>query len=64
MLVMNEQGEYVDFDAAMNIADKDLCEELHEMIAPCTEQEFFVEYAKLHEKKYGAGFVPYVGGAW
>lgn len=64
MFVKDEQGNYVDFDAAMNIADKDLCEQLHEMLAPCTEQEFFDEYAKAHEEKYGDGFVPYVGGAW
>lgn len=64
MFVKNEQGNYVDFDAAMNIADKELCEELHEKHAPCTEQEFFELYAEAHEKKYGACFVPYVGGAW
>lgn len=64
MFVKDEQGNYVDFDAAMNIADKDLCEQLHETLAPCTEQEFFDEYAKAHEKKYGELFVPYVGGAW
>lgn len=64
MFVKNEKGNYVDFDAVMNIADRELCEQLHEMLAPCTEQEFFDEYVKVHEKKHGAGFVPYVGGAW
>lgn len=33
--------------------DDDLREDIHIDLAPCTEQEFFDEYAKKHEEKFG-----------
>ena len=50
-------GEMVDFDVAVNMMDEETCEEIHEDIAPCTDQEFIDEYVKRHEKKYGETFV-------
>lgn len=62
--VNNYYGDEVDFDAAMTIADKEICEELHDKMAPCEDQEFFDAYAKAHEDKFGEDFAPYVGAAW
>ena len=33
--------------------DDEICEELHNLLAPCSDQEFFSAYEKAHEKKYG-----------
>lgn len=47
----------VDFDVAVNMMDAEICEEIHEEIAPCTEQEFVDEYLKRHKAKYGENFM-------
>lgn len=62
--VYDENGNPVNFDAAVQLMDDEIREELHNEIAPCTNQKFLSEYAKLHEQKYGEGFAPYVGGNW
>ena len=49
-------NEAVDFDAAVNLMDDALREEVHADLAPCTEQEFLDEYVKRHEAKYGEEF--------
>ena len=33
--------------------DDEICAELHERLAPCTDQEFFTAYEKAHEEKFG-----------
>lgn len=33
--------------------DEEIREEVAADLAPCTEQEFFTEYAKRHAEKYG-----------
>ena len=33
--------------------DDDICAELYDKLAPCTEQEFFIAYEQAHEAKYG-----------
>lgn len=53
MKVINKNGYELDFDAAMNYADDEICEELHNLLAPCSDQEFFSAYEKAHEEKYG-----------
>lgn len=50
---MNSYGVLIDFNAAMQLTDDDLREEIHRELAPCSEQEFFDEYAKRHEEKFG-----------
>lgn len=60
----DENGNPVDFDAAVMLMDDDIREELHSEIAPCSKQEFLEAYAARHEEKYGEGFIPYVGGTW
>ena len=49
-------NEAVDFDAAVNLMDDALREEVHADLAPCTEQGFLDEYVKRHETKYGETF--------
>lgn len=53
MIVVNRNGYKLDFDAAVALMDDEICEELHNLLAPCSDQEFFSAYEKAHEKKYG-----------
>lgn len=52
-IVVNEYGTEINNDAAVNLMDDDLREEIHFDLAPCTDQEFFDEYVKRHEEKFG-----------
>ena len=45
------------FDAAVQLMDDDIREELHEELSPCTEEEFLTAYMERHEEKFGAPFV-------
>ena len=53
MEVINLAGQKIDFDAASALMDDEVMEKVHMTFAPCSEQEFFTEYEKAHEKKYG-----------
>lgn len=53
MNVINMSGTEIDFDAAVNLMDDEIREEIHADLAPCTEQEFFSAYEKAHAEKYG-----------
>lgn len=56
-------GKAIDFEAAVNLMDDGIREELHaEGIDD--PQEFLERYAEAHELEFGEGFAPYVGGAW
>ena len=44
-----------DFDAARNLMDDELCEQIHGTVE--TEQDFIDAYAKAHAHKYGDEFV-------
>lgn len=44
------------FDAAVQLMDDDLREEVHADLAPCTDEEFLREYERRHEEKYGEPF--------
>jgi hypothetical protein len=50
--VKNQHGKELDFDATVVLMDDDIREQLHNDLAPCTEQEFFDAYAKAHEEKF------------
>ena len=52
-VVINRSGAKVCFDAAVNLMDDDLREELHQKLAPCSEQDFFSAYEAAHEEKFG-----------
>lgn len=50
--VKNEYGVIIDYDIAVSFMDDDLREQIHGELAPCTNQEFFDEYAKRHEENF------------
>ncbi len=60
--VVNLDGGYVDFEWAMSCADEELCEELHNKMAPCSKQEFFNAYGHAHYERFGEDFAPFAGG--
>ncbi|KOA61002.1 hypothetical protein BAAM0499_03795 [Bifidobacterium animalis subsp. animalis MCC 0499] len=54
--VTTDAGEHYtrdQWDAVVNMMDPQIREQLHNTIAPCSNQMFFDEYAKAHEAKYG-----------
>jgi hypothetical protein len=50
--VQDENGRYIDFEAAVEMMDDDLREELHREMAPCTNQDFYDAYVKAHAEKF------------
>lgn len=51
--VVNLNGKQLDYEAAVQVMDDDLREELHGELAPCTEQEFFTAYELAHARRFG-----------
>lgn len=51
--VINLAGTEINFAAAVQLMDDEIREQLHEDLAPCTDQEFFTAYEKAHAAKYG-----------
>ena len=51
--IINANGTEIDYNAAVALMDDDICAELNDKIAPCTDQEFFSAYEQAHEAKYG-----------
>ena len=49
-------GNLVDFDAAVNMMDDEIRENLHNELAPRTDQEFMDAYAEAHEAKFNERF--------
>ena len=62
--VKDINGQDIDFEAAVNIMDDELREQVNAELAPCTNQEFFERYEELHEEKFGEEFAPYTGEPW
>ena len=50
--VEDEDGHMIDYDAAVELMDDDLREQLHREMAPCSNQAFFDAYVKAHAEKY------------
>jgi len=51
------KGKRYYFDAAVNLMDDELCEELHAELDGCSKQVFFDEYCERHMEKFGEEFV-------
>ena len=51
--VINSYGTEINYNAAVELMDDELREEVHADLAPCTEQEFFGEYARRHADRFG-----------
>ena len=50
--VTNANGATIDFEAAVNLMDDEICEALHANGIE-DEQGFFAAYEKAHAEKYG-----------
>lgn len=44
------------YEAAVNLMDDEIREELHRELAPCSDLEFLEEYMKRHKEKYNEDF--------
>ena len=44
------------FDAAVELMDDEIREEIHAELAPCTDEEFLAEYIRRHQDKFGETF--------
>jgi len=55
--VINQYGEVLNFAAAVNLMDDDLREQIHNDMAPCSNQEFFDAYVNAHAEKFGEAWV-------
>lgn len=54
--IIDQNGNKIDFDAAVSLMDDNICEELHGEIAPCTDQEFYDAYCERHKEVYEEEF--------
>lgn len=54
--VADENGNPIYYPDAVALMDNDICSELHNKIAPCTDQEFYTAYCAAHEEKYNEKF--------
>lgn len=62
--VVDHYGKMVDFNAAMSIADPEICEQINSY-GTLSNQSYFNRYAKLHAKKYnGEEFAPFYHLPW
>lgn len=48
--------ELGNFQAAVELMDDEIREEIHRELSPCTDLEFLEEYMKRHKEKYGEEF--------
>lgn len=53
LTVFNAHHVDIDFDVAVSLMDDELREEIHNNIAPCSDQDFFEAYEKAHQEKFG-----------
>lgn len=59
--VLNKDSFAIEYDAAVELMDDDLREELHRELSPCSEQDFFDAYADAHKKRFGEEWEPAKG---
>ena len=53
VMVKNEYGRELDYEATIDLMDDEIRLDLHQEMCGCTEQEFFDAYCKAHEEKFG-----------
>ena len=58
MIVRNEWGAELDFDAVIKLMDAEIKEDLKTRILPFNEQWFFDAYCEDHYLKFGCEFEP------
>lgn len=68
MATVNDfNGKVIDFEAAMQLADQEICESMQAEYGETwsNDQQFIERYAELHAEKFnGEEFAPFYGGAW
>lgn len=52
-MVTNIEGTQINYNAAVELMDDELREELNAQLAPCTDQEFFTAYEAAHLAEFG-----------
>ena len=55
--VRDENLNLIDYELAVEFMDEDICQDLHNKLAPCTDQEFFDAYRQAHAEKFEEDFV-------
>lgn len=58
MMIKNDQGVAISYEAAVKRMDKTIKEELKAKLGTCDEGTFFSEYCKCHRAKFGREFGP------
>lgn len=53
MTIINKNGTEINFDAAAELMDDEIREQLADKLAHCSEQGFFSAYEAAHAEKYG-----------
>lgn len=53
MKVINKHNTEINWEAAVELMDDEIREQLAAEIAPCSEQEFFTAYEAAHEAAHG-----------
>lgn len=56
-MVINSWGNEIDYEVSVTMMDDEVRENLHNEIAPCTEQEFFDAYAVAHKEQFGEDWI-------
>ena len=56
ILSFNGVDHEVDYDACVNMMDDDIREQVHDELAPCTDQEFLDRYCQVHCQVFGEEF--------
>lgn len=46
----------INYNVAVELMDDEIREELHSVLAPCSDARFLWEYCKRHKEKYGKPF--------
>ena len=54
--VAAEEYAEINFEAAVDLMDDELREDLHMKLAPCSDQAFFDAYCEAHKQKFGEEF--------
>jgi hypothetical protein len=50
------KGNEIKYEILENLMDYDICEKLHHLYAPCSNQYFLDKYLEAHYKKYKEDF--------
>ena len=51
-----DDADTINYDAAVELMDDELREQVHADLAPCTDEEFLREYERRHLAKFGEEF--------